>query len=151
MPLYNVRCVVCSSVEEELLRSDEVPPRCTALLPAKDGQAPDILCGGERARTMEGYTFYVAGQLMVDNPYGEGLVREQDAKEMVSARTGTPVKNLSVQAFADGNKWDEKADKLRQESLDSYKKRGVADEKALQELREDGKAKMQESTHVTVP
>jgi len=99
---------------------------------------------------MEGYTFYVAGQLMVDNPYGEGLVREQDAKEMVSARTGTPVRNLSVRAFAEG-KWDEKADKLRQESLDSYKLRGVADEKALRELRKDGDAKMQEEGKANVP
>ena len=99
---------------------------------------------------MEGYTFYVAGQLLVDNPYGEGLIREQEAKEMVSARTGTPVRNLSVQAFADGQKWDEKADKIRQESLDAYKQRGIADEKALGQVREEGKAKMQESTNVPV-
>lgn len=133
MPLYNVRCSVCRSVEEELLSAESPVPPCS--------------CGGPRSRTMEGYTFYVAGQLLVDNPYGEGLVREQDAKEMVSARTGTPVQNLSVRAFADG-KWDEKADKLRQESLDSYKLRGVADEKALRELRKDGDAKMQESANV---
>lgn len=133
MPLYNVRCSVCHSVEEELLSAESPVPQCP--------------CGGPRSRTMEGYTFYVAGQLLVDNPYGEGLVREQDAKEMVSARTGTPVRNLSVRAFAEG-KWDEKADKLRQESLDSYKLRGVADEKALRELRKDGDAKMQESANV---
>ena len=136
MPLYNVRCSACSTVGEELLPVDGIVPPCP--------------CGGERARTMEGYTFYVAGQLLVDNPYGEGLIREQEAKEMVSARTGTPVRNLSVQAFADGQKWDEKADKIRQESLDAYKQRGIADEKALGQVREEGKAKMQESTNVPV-
>lgn len=134
MPLHNVRCTVCLSVEEELLRSDEVPP---------------CRCGGQRTRTMEGIRFYVAGQLMVENPYGNGQVTEQEAKEMVSARTGTPVRNLSVHQ-PEARAWNEKADKLRQDSLNEYKLRGVHDEKTLQEVKAEGKARMEEN-NVTAP
>ncbi len=124
MPLHDLRCSVCSSVEQDVF--------------CKDADKPSLCpqCGGSR-RVFWGATRapHFAGQLLVENPYGPGQVTQAEAIEAVAARRGVDPSTLTV-AKVGGDRWNEKADKLRQEQLNVYRRRGY-DERDLARLRRE--------------
>lgn len=125
MPVHDLRCTSCLAVEQDAFcKNADQPSACNTCGGAR------TVYWGHRAKAP-----HFAGQLLVDNPYGPGLVPQSEAIEAVAAQRGVDPSTLTI-GKAVPDDWKTRADSIRQKQLDAYRRRGY-DEVALARLRRD--------------